>query len=168
MNPSKVKLSEEIEKVQKRATKILPGLRNLSYTELLPKLLTLVCRRARGDMIEVYKIVHGYHDSECEPCLQPSLYHNTRGHNRKLFKLNSHLELRRHCFAVRVVPNWNLLPSDVRSRVDLTNTDHLQSFVTTTRPSLKADTIFSWKYYDLDTRTLWYQSMSMNGIICQR
>ena len=31
----KVKLIEEIEKVQKRATKMLPGLRNLSYTERL-------------------------------------------------------------------------------------------------------------------------------------
>ena len=110
----KVKLIEEIEKVQKRATKILPGLRNLSYTERLQKLQlpTLVYRRERVDMIKVYQIVQGYYDSECVPYLQPSLYHKTRGHNRKLFKL-SHLELRRHCFTVRVVSNWNLLPSQV-------------------------------------------------------
>jgi len=64
-------------------------------------------------MIKVYKIVHGYYDSECVPYLQPSLYHYTRSHNRKLFKLNSHLELRRHCLTICVVSNWNLLPSDV-------------------------------------------------------
>jgi len=46
----KVKLIEEIEKVQKRATKMLPGQRNLSYTERLQKLQlpTLIYRRARG------------------------------------------------------------------------------------------------------------------------
>ena len=64
-------------------------------------------------MIEVYKIVHGYYDPKYVPYLQPSCYHNTRGHNKKLFKLNSHLELRRHCFTVRVVSKWNSLPSDV-------------------------------------------------------
>jgi len=114
-SPYKVKLIEEIEKVQKRATKILPGPRNLSYTQRLQKLQlpTLVYRRARGDMIEVYKIVHGYYDPKYVPYLQPSCYHNTRGHNKKLFKMNSHPELRRHCFTVGVVSKWNSLPSDV-------------------------------------------------------
>ena len=36
----------------------------------------------------------GYYDPECVPYLQPSSYCNyTRGHNRKLFKLQSHLDL---------------------------------------------------------------------------
>ena len=40
----------------------------------------------------------------------------------------------------------------------LTSTTEQGSFAITTRPSMKADTIFSWKYYDLDTRTLWSSS----------
>ena len=49
---------EALEKVQKRATKILPGLKNLSYSERLEicKIPTLHYRR---DMIETYKIVSG-------------------------------------------------------------------------------------------------------------
>ena len=45
-------------------------------------------------MIKMFKIVHGYYDPEGVPYLQPSSYCNyTRGHNRKLFKLQSHLDL---------------------------------------------------------------------------
>ena len=48
---------EALEKVQKRATKILPGLKNLSYSERLKicKIPTYTLgpyRRIRGDMIE--------------------------------------------------------------------------------------------------------------------
>ena len=50
-----------MEKVQKRATKILPGLKNLPYSERLKicKIPTLHYRRIRGDMIETYKVVSG-------------------------------------------------------------------------------------------------------------
>ena len=59
-NPHMIKLIEAIEGVQRRATKMIPGLKKLSYTDRLKslKLPTLAYRRARGDMIEVYKIVN--------------------------------------------------------------------------------------------------------------
>jgi len=49
---------EEVEKVQKRATKQVKSLRGLPYEQRLRKLNlpTLRYRRHRGDMIEVYKI----------------------------------------------------------------------------------------------------------------
>jgi len=49
---------EALEKVQKRETKILPGLKNLSHSQRLKscKIPTLHCRRIGGDMIETYKI----------------------------------------------------------------------------------------------------------------
>ena len=88
-SPHKVKLIEALEKVQKCATKILPGLRHLSCNQRLQKLHlpTLVYRRARGDMIEVFKILHGYYDPECVPYLKPSSYTSTRGNDKKFFKL---------------------------------------------------------------------------------
>ena len=51
-----------LENVQKRATKMVDGYANLDYQERLRKLdlPTLVYRRARGDMIEVYKHFHAY------------------------------------------------------------------------------------------------------------
>ena len=53
-----VKHIESIEGVQCRATKMIPELKHLSYPERLKKLKlpTMAYRRARGDMIEVFKI----------------------------------------------------------------------------------------------------------------
>ena len=52
---------EVLEKVQKKATKIIPEIRHLPYRERLKacKLPTLHFRQVRGDMIEMYKILTG-------------------------------------------------------------------------------------------------------------
>jgi len=111
-SPYRVKLINKVEKVQERLTKALPGLRHLPYTQRLQKLQlrTLMYRRARLDVSEVFKITHRYYDYEGVPHLQLSLYPNTRGHNKKLFKLQSRLYL---SLTVRVVSKWNSLPTDV-------------------------------------------------------
>jgi len=50
---------EALEMVHKRATKILPALRHLTYPDHLKacKLSTFHYRQIRGDMIETYKII---------------------------------------------------------------------------------------------------------------
>jgi len=52
---------EALVKVQKTATKILPQLKHMNYSDRLNacKLPTLHYRRIRGDMIETYKIFTG-------------------------------------------------------------------------------------------------------------
>ena len=51
----------KLEKIQSRATKLIPALADLPYNERLTKLklTSLQDRRCRGDMIEVFKIVKG-------------------------------------------------------------------------------------------------------------
>ena len=63
-SPHLVKYINAIEGVQRRATKMIPTLKNLACAERLKKLKlpTLAYRRTRGDMIEVYKIVNGIYD----------------------------------------------------------------------------------------------------------
>ena len=50
-----------IEGVQRRATKMIPSWRNLSYEERLKKLgmFSLRRRRLRDDVLEVFKMIHG-------------------------------------------------------------------------------------------------------------
>ena len=61
-SPYLIKHKIALEKVQRRATKCIKSIRDLSYTERLRKLglPTLEYRRLRADMIQVYKILHGY------------------------------------------------------------------------------------------------------------
>ncbi len=82
--PYKVKDIDIIEKVQRRATKKLPGFKDLSYEERLRKLglFTLAFRRLRGDPIEVYKIVSGLSDPETAPDLHLLGETETRGNGR--------------------------------------------------------------------------------------
>ena len=47
-----------LENIQRRATKLIPGLRDLRYEER--GLTTLETRRLKGDQIEVFKILNGY------------------------------------------------------------------------------------------------------------
>ena len=51
-----------LEKIQRRATKLIPGLRDLRYEEILKEcvLTTLETGRLRGDQIEVFMILNCY------------------------------------------------------------------------------------------------------------
>jgi hypothetical protein len=106
---------EDLEKIQKRATKILPALRNLSYPDRLKRcgIPTLKFRRIRGDMIEVYKILTGKYDSMVAPnlALVGSTY--TRGNDYKLQNVRTHYDLRKHFFTNRVTNIWNSLPNNI-------------------------------------------------------
>jgi len=64
-----------IEKVQKRATKLVIFLKHLSYIECLCqlKLPTLKYRRLRGDMIEVFKRIILY-TQRCVKCNRFIIY----------------------------------------------------------------------------------------------
>lgn len=117
-SPFKVSQIEMIESVQRRATRCLPGLKDIAYEERL-KLLnlpTLTYRRLRGDMIETYKIVHSLYDPDVSPSLP--LSHNTRdmgtrGHQFKLYKERSEKRARLESFPNRIVNPWNSLPEEV-------------------------------------------------------
>ena len=53
---------ETLEKVQKRAINMVLGLKGQTYEEKLKEvgLLSLYDRRVRGDMIQIWKCIHGH------------------------------------------------------------------------------------------------------------
>ena len=65
LNPYKKGYIDDLEKVQRRATKLLQNISHLSYPERLAALSlpTLVYRRISGDMIETFKILSNIYDS---------------------------------------------------------------------------------------------------------
>ena len=115
--PHLVKHIDAIENVQRRATRQLPGMSDLSYSERLRKLKlpTLAYRRVRGDMIELFKILTGKYDPEVSNFIRLSDNTTTRGHNYKLFKTRTRLNTRKYSFVHRSVDLWNSLPLSVVS-----------------------------------------------------
>jgi len=66
---------EQLERVQRRATTLVPGLSNMLYQNRLKavKLPFLVYQRCRGDMIEVYKYLHGMYSVPYDSLLKKGL-----------------------------------------------------------------------------------------------
>ena len=101
-----------IELVQRRATKLIPSMTGLTYSERLLKLglPTLQYRRDRQDLIHVYNILN----SNPESSLFSIDYSNRlRGNGRKLKKTEHYIkQTRQQFFSQRVINTWNNLPAD--------------------------------------------------------
>ena len=112
--PYKKELINDLEKVQRRATKQLPGFKDKSYEDRLRtlKLPTLQYRRIRGDMLEVFKIMNNHYDKDASVHL-PQPPGVTRGHDKKLFQRRYKKDIRKYSFTNRIVTIWNSLPNDV-------------------------------------------------------
>ncbi len=113
--PHKMKYIDSLEKVQRRATKMLPGMEGKSYEERLKilDLPSLTYRRLRGDMLEAFKMTSGEYDEEVIPSLPFCKHSTTRGHSKKMYHRRYTTAVRRNFFTNRVVPIWNSLPEDV-------------------------------------------------------
>ena len=120
-----------IEDVQKRAIRQVSGLQG-SYEEKLAQvgLTTLIDRRARGDFIQTYKIMHQVDDIPVETFFKAageghehalrgaviiSEEGETKNMNLSIPETNCRtLDLRRYSFSHRVVNPWNNLPDEVK------------------------------------------------------
>ena len=104
-----------VERVQRRATRLIPSIRDLPYEERLRELdlPSLAYRRRRGDMIQTYKIINGIDRLDKSKLFTPSPSTTTRGHRNKLYHPHAHKQVRRHSFSFRVLPDWNSLPPKV-------------------------------------------------------
>ena len=113
-SPYKIGVLQDIERVQKLATKHIRGCKNMSYMDRLKhlQLPTLKYRRLRGDMIEVYKILMMY-DESIVPHLPKNSDVRTRGNSCKLLVERCKYNVRKFSFCHRIISVWNSLPKSV-------------------------------------------------------
>jgi len=118
-SPYKMKDIEKVEGVQRRATKVLPGMKEMAYEDRLRKLKlpTLRHRRIRGDMIETYKIIHKLYDPKVAPTIRlkkdMGRGGGSRGHALEIFQPRARLESSRNIFTNRIWKVWNSLTTHI-------------------------------------------------------
>ena len=109
-----------LERVQHRATKLIPSIGQLDYEDRLQicNLTTLEQRRERGDAIDAFKILAGRTKIDSEKLFSfASQRHDayTRSvTNKLLVPEKCRLDLRKYFFPNRVVRIWNDLPLEIR------------------------------------------------------
>ena len=114
-----VKHIEQLEAVQRRATRQIPGMKGKSYCERLRvlNLPTLSYRRIRGDMIEIYKIIKEKYDSNATKFIKlwkdMAQRQGPRGNPNKMFTQRAKYNIRKFSFAPRTAAMWNSLPNEV-------------------------------------------------------
>ena len=104
-----------LEKVQRRATKMVNELKHLEYDERLHRLglYTLQYRRRRGDLIETYKMLTGRKNIDASVFFRKATYISFRGNNIKLYNPGFKKTCRQNFFSQRVVDDLNDLPNEV-------------------------------------------------------
>ena len=99
--------------------------KGMVYEERLKRLrlTSLETRRIRADLLEVYKILHGFeglnekdffdrhHGSGAKAASAGGI--RTRGNSLKLYKLRFKGDNGKFCFGNRIINNWNGLPDSV-------------------------------------------------------
>ena len=110
-SPHLIRQSKLIENVQRRATKMVESITNLSYEQRLKalKLPSLKYRRIRGDLIQVYKFLSEDQLDYRHILPLSSNPYFTKGHDLKLKKARYNTLLKKCSFSYRVVNYWNKL-----------------------------------------------------------
>ena len=104
-----------LERIQRRATKMIPTLRAQPYEERLKRLnlFTLEKRRLRGDMIQVFKYLKKFNNVDYSKFFELQTNSRTRNNGLPIQSSRCNTDIGRSFFSNRVIRHWNNLPSEV-------------------------------------------------------
>lgn len=107
---------KKLEAVQRRATKLIPSLRNKSYHERLRdlNLFSLEKRRLRGQLIECFKTLKGFNKVDASKLFTVDMDSRTRSNGLKLKKgKRPNLDITKNFYTFKIINEWNSLPTSV-------------------------------------------------------
>ena len=105
----------KLERIQHRATKLIPALRGKSYPERLKELglITLERRRLRGQLIETYKYLYGFNNVDPIGIFDRDENERLRNNGLKLKVKRFNTTVAQHFFPIEIPRVWNRLPNNV-------------------------------------------------------
>ena len=100
---------------KERLQKWFPWSENHSYQQRLKdfKLISLVQKRLRGQLIEVFKYMNRFNNVSPIGLFDYDLNGRTRNNGKKLIVKRFNTSVAQHFFPINITTTWNVLPYDV-------------------------------------------------------